>query len=315
MNRFLNREVAESSVLKRFTSNVVVADNEFLHGPDSLELRQYRMRVHVLHRVLIKDCEKGITRDRREVLSADTELEMEKLLYRRMLTTLSECRTRKRATTSRPATTAVTTTPTSTVKATAKSTQKTVTAVNMTPKSTMSTPKATITDNMTPKSIKSKPKATTTDNMTSKSTKSTPMTTSIPSECISAINLTESWRRDYKGSDIRPVNGGYNCDTKQMIQQGRPWFRFSGAAGNRLLDSCRSLPGHSCGAVLGMWSNDAMPIATGESRVIDAYAAYSATCYAWTQKLNVMKCSERQYDYIYKYLGDDHCHLGFCGMV
>ena len=174
----------------------------------------------------------------------------------------------------------------------------------MTKTSTKSTPKATTTVNMTPKSTKSTPTTT-----------RTPMTTSIPGECISAINLTESWRGDYKGSAIRPVNGSLNCDTKQMIQQGRPWFRFSGAAGNRLLDSCRSLPGHSCGTVLGMWSNDVMPIATGESRVIDAYAAYSATCYAWTQKLNVMKCSERQYDYIYKYLGDDHCHLGFCGMV
>ena len=262
------------------------------------------MRVHVLHRVLIKDCEKGMTRDRREVLSANTELEMEKLLYRRMLTTLSECRRRKRATTSGPATTVVITTPTSTVKATAKSTQKTVTTVNMTKTSAKSTPKATITDNMTPKSIKSTPTTT-----------STQMTTSIPSECISAINLTQSWRRDYKGSDIRPVNGNYNCDTKQMIEQGRPWFRFSGAAGNRLLDSCRSLPTWSCGTYLGMWSYDAMPIATGESREIEAYAAYVSNCKVNTKKLRVMRCSESQYDYSYKYLRDESCHFGFCGMV
>ena len=262
------------------------------------------MRVHVLHRVLIKDCEKGMARDRREVLSANTELEMEKLLYRRMLTTISECRRRKRATTSRPATTAVTTGPTSTVKAASKSKQKTVTTVNMTKTSTKSTPKATITDNMTPKSIKSTQKTT-----------STPMTTSIPSECISAINLTESWRRDYKGSDITPVNGRLNCDTSHMINKGRPWFRFSGAAGNRLLDSCRSMPTRSCGTHLGMWSNAAMPIATAEAREINAYAGYSGSCKYFTYKLEVMKCSERQYDYIYKYLGDDHCHLGFCGMV
>ena len=266
-----------------------MADDEFLHGPDSLELRQYRMRVHVLHRVLIKDCEKGMTRNRREVLSAKTELEMEKLLYRRMLTTLSECRRRKRATTSRPATTAVTTTPTSTVKVSTQSTQKATTTINTTPKSTKSTGTPTTTR--------------------------TPMTTSIPSECFSAINLTESWRRDYKGSDLRPVNGSMNCDTKQMIEQGRPWFRFSGAAGNRLLDSCRSMPRLSCGTVVGMWSNAAMPITTGESREPDVYVVHQSNCKYFTHKLKVMKCSERQYDYIYKYLGDDHCHLGFCGMV
>ena len=140
----------------------------------------------------------------------------------------------------------------------------------------------------------------------------TPMTTSIPSECISAINLTESWRRDYKGSAIRPVNGSLNCDT--LIGEGRPWFRFSGEAGNRLLDSCRLLPEWSCGTHLGMWSNAAMPITTGESREIEAYAAYGSNCKVNTKKLRVMRCSESQYDYIYKYLGNESCNFGFCGM-
>ena len=100
-----------------------------------------------------------------------------------------------------------------------------------------------------------------------------------------------------------------------MIEQGRPWFRFSGEAGNRLLDSCRSLPTWSCGTYLGMWSNAAMPITTGESREIDVYAGYSGSCKSHTFRLKVMKCSESQHDYIHKYLSNVYCSLGFCGMV
>ena len=51
--------------------------------------------------------------------------------------------------------------------------------------------------------------------------------------CLSATNLTESWRMDHDGKDLR--GGGPNahsssgraCDFRKSLQ----WFRFTGAAG------------------------------------------------------------------------------------
>ena len=63
------------------------------------------------------------------------------------------------------------------------------------------------------------------------STKPTTLVQTIPKECLTATNLTQSWRLDHKGSDIRP--GGphsYNnwaCDLHKDLQ----WFRFSGDGG------------------------------------------------------------------------------------
>ena len=52
-------------------------------------------------------------------------------------------------------------------------------------------------------------------------------TTSIPSlmpdQCLTAMNLTDSWRI-YRPDSER----GYNCDVKDMYRWGRPWFRFAG---------------------------------------------------------------------------------------
>lgn len=55
----------------------------------------------------------------------------------------------------------------------------------------------------------------------------------LPGECMTARNLTESWRLDQKGSGIRPggphSNGGWACD---LYRYDTRWFRFAGAAGN-----------------------------------------------------------------------------------
>ena len=96
-----------------------------------------------------------------------------------------------------------------------------------------------------------------------KSKQETTTTTSAapPVECVNAINLTESWRKDHSGSDIEPVNGQWNCDTRHMINSGRPWFRFSASAGLKHLDSCP--PKYSCGTVCGIWSNSTVPSRVG----------------------------------------------------
>ena len=94
-----------------------------------------------------------------------------------------------------------------------------------------------------------KAKQETTTTPTTASTTATPTTTTapitttkttattsapLPVECENAINLTESWRLDHSGSKIRPIDGMKNCDTRDMINSGRPWFRFSGHAGSKL---------------------------------------------------------------------------------
>ena len=54
----------------------------------------------------------------------------------------------------------------------------------------------------------------------------------IPRECQTATNLTQSWRLDHNGSEIKPGGPhsytGYACDFHRDLQ----WFRFTGDAGN-----------------------------------------------------------------------------------
>ena len=163
--------------------------------------------------------------------------------------------------------------------------------------------------------------ATTTPTTTTQTT-TTPTTTAtpLPAECRSAINLTEYWRKDHSDSGIRPVDGNYNCDTRDMIAAGRPWFRFAGPAGNRLLDHC--IPSYwsnnrgSCGTGAALWSNDQMPKSIGSVTTINVYGSYNSNCkwYSGAQ-CEVMRCSNEAHDYIYRILSaTSTCNYGFCGM-
>lgn len=67
----------------------------------------------------------------------------------------------------------------------------------------------------------------------------------------------KAWRQDHKGVNIKPKKGDPNCDTQEMISAGRPWFRFSGAAGNHLMNKC--VPFGRCSTEGALWSDDLMP--------------------------------------------------------
>ena len=58
-------------------------------------------------------------------------------------------------------------------------------------------------------------------------------TTAVPQECLSARNLSESWRLDHSGSDIKgggpKAYNGWACDLRKDFG----WFRFVGAAGKK----------------------------------------------------------------------------------
>lgn len=137
-----------------------------------------------------------------------------------------------------------------------------------------------------------------------------------PEECRNAINLTESWRSDHNASDIKPHNGTYNCDTSHMIDNGRPWFRFSGQAGNVMSNKCP--PNFSCGAVIGLWTDEPMPQQVGVVSSIRVYGSYLRFCKSalWgSKRVSVLRCSSAPEDVVYRY--DDvsaDCYFGFCGM-
>ena len=67
----------------------------------------------------------------------------------------------------------------------------------------------------------------------------------LPIECVNAVDLTQSWRKDHNGTNISYKENTHHCDPREMVSAGRPWFRIAGKAGNRLLDRC--VPVKSCG--------------------------------------------------------------------
>lgn len=144
----------------------------------------------------------------------------------------------------------------------------------------------------------------------------TPPPLPLPEECVTAVNYTEWWRRDHNGSEIRP--GGLNsadgraCD---LHYTSRDWFRFSGNAGNRLLDSC---PLHrSCGTSHAYWTDEEMPRLVGvQTKVIIYGTGDRGRCRFVVRKALVMRCSwDNDHDFIYRQITGyaQPCSHGFCG--
>lgn len=165
----------------------------------------------------------------------------------------------------------------------------------------------TSTKSPTPTTMSSTP-------MPTPSTRSTTTPTPLLLACRIATNLTQYWRKDHAGSNINPSSP--ICDNRDMVAQGRPWFRFSGAAGNRLLDHCidsKHAQG-SCGTHRAIWSDAPVPHQVGVVTTIQVFGSYNG-CKAWTQPCSVVRCSNKPHDFVYRYDGDaGDCHNGFCGM-
>ena len=135
-------------------------------------------------------------------------------------------------------------------------------------------------------------------------------------ECKNAMNFTESWRLDHAGRNLRAggylSRNGYACDiyTKE-------WFRFSGAAGSRMLNTC---PAHkSCGTYAPYWTDDKMPDKVGERLDVKVHYTSQDKCRGGYKALSVIRCSEKPNDLIYKYnlrAGSNvyPCAAAFCGM-
>ena len=108
---------------------------------------------------------------------------------------------------------------------------------------------------------------TSTSPATTTTTTTTPKTTALPlpPQCTSSAtpNLTESWRNNYSTTDLR------NEDI-DILLPGVTWFRFTGAAGNLMRNSCPP-SGRSCRAQGGYWSDSPLPTRIGETVNITFY--------------------------------------------
>ena len=99
-----------------------------------------------------------------------------------------------------------------------------------------------------------------------------------------------------------------------MVTAGRPWFRFSSSAGNKLADFC--VPLWSCGTGATLRSNSTIPSSVGVVSQITIYAHdVPNACYTTSFKGSVMRCSSADNDLIYRYdIENKYGFFGFCGM-
>ena len=249
-----------------------------LHDPDADKtLARYRQRVKMVHELLLAegcpDPDMRVKRRAPEDARSEIQIEIEKAFFDELVKRLADCRQKN---------------------------------------STLITPTRTM-----PSTTTQKPRTNTTSTTTSTTTTTTPTARTThfhqPGECEVAINLTESWRHELSPRDQKPVKGVYNCDPWDMTNNGRKWFRFTGSAGNRLLDHC--IPDSRCGTHATLWSNATMPSAVGVSTTIPLYGSLRRKCDYFSYTFSVMKCSNNVNDYIYRWSSSStDCSLGFCGM-
>ena len=123
-----------------------------------------------------------------------------------------------------------------------------------------------VTETSSPLAVKAAHTPTTSP-ATATTTTTTPKTTTVPlpPQCTSpaTLNLTESWRNNYNDTDLR------NEDINILLP-GVTWFRFTGAAGNLLRNSCPP-SGYRCGSEGGYWSASPLPTQPGETVNITFY--------------------------------------------
>ena len=122
----------------------------------------------------------------------------------------------------------------------------------------------------------------------------------MPSECNTYIALSGADRsRNYIGERFSP-----RCD--DSLQPG--FYRFQGAAGNRMPTSCLSR--QRCNTDAPGWLNGAHPAVEEGVVYRDVCFHFSDNCCWWTRTIRVRNCGT----YFLYYLDrPPHCSLRYCG--
>ena len=118
-------------------------------------------------------------------------------------------------------------------------------------------------------------------------------------ECIQYQWLSDSRRRyyNYYASNIK-------CDSHLS-----GWYRFGGAAGTKMYESC-TYSHYYCGTTYPGYLTNGHP-GPNDGKVSRTVCFYdSHSCCAWTKTINVINCAGLYY--VYELNGVPGCDLGYC---
>lgn len=117
-------------------------------------------------------------------------------------------------------------------------------------------------------------------------------------ECFNYRFLTEFNR-------ARSYTSGYLCDNSLPFG----WYRFSGAAGNQMADSC--VAGYRCGTRYPGWLDGSHPSVTdGAVQRRVCFGWRSTVCCFWSTYISVRNCGGF---YVYQLRPVTRCYLRYCG--
>ena len=85
------------------------------------------------------------------------------------------------------------------------------------------------------------------------------------------------------------------------------WYRFQGAAGDRILDKC--VPAGHCSARAPGWMRGNHPTVAEDIVIREVCFRFSTDCCFWRKKIGVKNCG----GYFVYMLESPHCSARFCG--
>ena len=120
------------------------------------------------------------------------------------------------------------------------------------------------------------------------------------SECQNPASLTEANRKE-------TFTGVGLCDNTL----GPNWFRFQGAAGNKMAATC--VPTNRCGTHATGWLNGVHPTVSEGIVTRQVCFNWSGGCCVWSINIQVRNCNGYFVYYISGTPPVHPCHLRYCG--
>lgn len=119
-----------------------------------------------------------------------------------------------------------------------------------------------------------------------------------PQGCTSYTNLSDAER-----------NVNYYATTSQCDGSLLGWYRFTGAAGRAMPDSCPR-EGSRCDATGAGWVHGNHPTAAEGVVTRTVCFSHGGSCCNWSHGIKVINCSGF---YVYELPGTPICNLRYCG--